>query len=410
MKSRTTLRIQGSFGVWEDVPPVRQFRGTYAHAELFNLHEEGKITSTEFVLCLHIDSLVQARGLGCFASNSYFGDLFKVTTVHISRMLNSLIKLGLVVIKQHNPRIMETTWSRISTESGSPPLNIKVHPPVNINVHHTKGSTVLPNTVAAADAAGDAVEDDPVLLNGYDGTPPKIKHTPEHLADAIKLRDALHQKQVMVGRKISVKRWADEIATLVNQIGSLQRVRDVLEWYLPRIGNEFIPEAYSGKGFRQKFPKIESAMKKDQKRNPTVTETPLGSKIYDWASRFKWPKGADSKLRAAVEVSLVNYTTFSKHLRDWVVKQTFNKGYTDKGLFRLATEIQSQLGSPQTFFDKWWGDVFKSVKGWKTWSGDLLQFVFDPKHKIMTNMGRDWSKAYCGEAGRWDKLMEVLNG
>ena len=75
-----------------------------------------------------------------------------------------------------------------------------------------------------------------------------------------------------INYKIDSKRiqsWANDIRLLheKNKV-PIKRIKEVLNWYRKNIGGQYIPEAYSGSAFREKFPKLEAAIKR-QSNPPT---------------------------------------------------------------------------------------------------------------------------------------------
>ena len=62
--------------------------------------------------------------------------------------------------------------------------------------------------------------------------------------------------------------WANEIRQLEENNGiSYHRIKDALRWYKKNIGGEFIPVIESGNSLRNKFMKLEWAMKNKNKKN-----------------------------------------------------------------------------------------------------------------------------------------------
>src|SRR5690349_18182499 len=53
-------------------------------------------------------------------------------------------------------------------------------------------------------------------------------------------------------RKFQLAKWKDEFSKLTNEV-SQETISRILDWYISHIGEEFVPEAFSGKSFRIKF-------------------------------------------------------------------------------------------------------------------------------------------------------------
>lgn len=76
-----------------------------------------------------------------------------------------------------------------------------------------------------------------------------------------------------------IKTWARSIHQLHKLGISLSRIKTALEWYNDHIGGEYVPVIESGSSFKEKFTKLESAIKREQKRQsvsvPTTNEDPV---------------------------------------------------------------------------------------------------------------------------------------
>ena len=264
-------------------------------------------------------------------------------------------------------------------------------------------------TVDCAGAQCDGEGESEMLLNGFDGPPKKVKHDVIHLDQAKRLRSALQAKGLMTDKVISIKGWADEIATCAKHYGD---VTEVLEWYCTHLGEDYIPDARSGKGFRVKFVKIKSAMDRDRKKNPTVPVTDLGKKVTKRLSHLHWPHATAAQLPAQVEVSLLAHKAFHTKLTDFICTKTFKHRPTITGaeqkLFGFAVRVKTELGTAESFVEKW----FRSVWEWahkKKQLQDLSKWALDPTHKNFTNLGTKWATAY-GDPALWLKLLEAVNG
>src|SRR5687768_1005179 len=73
-----------------------KYRGTLVPPEVMHLLSDGKIDTTEFTLLSVIDSLVDSKGEGCWASNAYLGWMLDRHPDQISRIIQSLKKQGLL--------------------------------------------------------------------------------------------------------------------------------------------------------------------------------------------------------------------------------------------------------------------------------------------------------------------------
>ncbi len=86
---------------------------------------------------------------------------------------------------------------------------------------------------------------------------------------SIQLCEALQSKRKLFRKKVNLNKWICRFKELNEQI-SIEKIQDVLSWYIKHIGQEYIPEAFSAKSFLDKFIRIESAMEK--KQNPEIKD------------------------------------------------------------------------------------------------------------------------------------------
>ena len=98
-----------------------QFRDQRVPARIVHLLRDDKIFVRDLLLMFAIDSLVKPQGeedgVGCFASNSYLAKVVKANTTYVSERLNTLKKMGLVVIiTLKGRRYLELEWSRTAEE------------------------------------------------------------------------------------------------------------------------------------------------------------------------------------------------------------------------------------------------------------------------------------------------------
>lgn len=222
---------------------------------------------------------------------------------------------------------------------------------------------------------------------------------------ATRLYTALSTKRKLM-RRPAMQKWHYELTKLREHSGP-EEVERVLAWYCDHIGGDRVPLACSGKAFRDKFLNIQQACniakEKEAKVSAQSMRTPDGEKIWKWASRLRWPKGADAQLRSAVEESLANYEKFLVRIAGYRVAAP-----AGCPLARLAVHLRGFFGQPTKFFEVWWDRAFKSVKSWKQWSGNLNFLTFRVGSELLNRLGRDEAKRYCGTAARWDDLLKKL--
>lgn len=96
--------------------PNFQFRGIHIPAEIVHrlIDKSLKVSGTRLKLLVVIESLVNCRGAGCWASNQYLADLIGSNKTHVSEIVNGMVRDGwLVKTEKDGIRYLETCWSRI---------------------------------------------------------------------------------------------------------------------------------------------------------------------------------------------------------------------------------------------------------------------------------------------------------
>lgn len=90
----------------------RKFKGIWIPASLYLTFD---LSPVEKILLVEIDSLDNGE-MGCFASNAYFSKFLQVSSDHVSRLINGLVKKGLIktILKtqkgQNNSRIINIIY------------------------------------------------------------------------------------------------------------------------------------------------------------------------------------------------------------------------------------------------------------------------------------------------------------
>lgn len=104
---------------------------------------------------------------------------------------------------------------------------------------------------------------------------------PEYLDLATRLAGIVKsQKQIKVGKQ-RLKSWGKEIRKLHRTDGAdMDRISKALDWYAKHIGEQYVPVVESGKAFRDKFLRLEDAMKREARAGPQSSPTKRGDKGF----------------------------------------------------------------------------------------------------------------------------------
>ena len=104
---------------------------------------------------------------------------------------------------------------------------------------------------------------------------------PEYLDLATKLAGIVQgQKQIKVSKQ-RLKSWGKEIRKLRRTDGvDMERISQALDWYGQHIGEQYVPVIESGKAFRDKFLRLEDAMKREARAGPQNSSKKLSGKGF----------------------------------------------------------------------------------------------------------------------------------
>lgn len=388
--------------------PQFQFRDPRVPGAWLHLLCENKITALEFSLAIVIDAYVKIGGEGCWASNKHLARSLGCTQRSIIRSLNRLEEIGCVVrYVKDNRRYLETVWSRV-LEGGCPAGHPPRARPGTLIVVPTELQNKYKCRDRGAVAGGVTGANDKMAFFPNLTTQKKNPPSLEDFERTTQLHEAIVHSTTTI-QKWSKSKWADEFRILRGELEQDEvRVQEVLDWFSDHIGKPYVPEAYSAYGFRKKFLQIESAMKRDKKKNPRVTPSQPALDIADRLGRKHWPKGSKDQIPIVAEVSLQNYTSFLSRVREALA----DLNEDEPGAARMGRFIEYLLGKlPSTthFVESWLAEANRRVQGWESWSGDLTAFAYEMNHKDFQAHGRGLASRWGGSEGPWEKLMEGIH-
>jgi hypothetical protein len=202
--------------------------------------------------------------------------------------------------------------------------------------------------------------------------------------------------------------WANEIKLLRENIQSKERIDKALEFLkgqVKRVGNDHrFPPVYGAAAFRRHFIWVEEAMAKWEKDNPTITLSDEAKDIAQWVSRLHWPKGASAQLGVVAQRSLDGLEEFTAAVIAFgesaqaKIDRARRKGLPisskDTRRVNLANRVLDLIPNQVTFVKRWLEEVYKSVRKWKEWSGDLKYFILSKDHKTFQKKLRSMLPGY----------------
>lgn len=208
----------------------------------------------------------------------------------------------------------------------------------------------------------------------------------------------------MIKRQPSVDKWADDFRKLhiIDRI-PIEGIQTTLDWYAKHIGEKYVPQAYSASGFRKKYVAMVAAMGRDSngpQRNVTITKA-VG-RVQSRLGGLVWPGDEKKDEAIVIQQSLDNHDEFRVKLGSFFGKSCMSA-------CRAAPYVLDKMGHAECFVETWMRSIHNMAWRWTEWHGNLLSFIWHPRHKIFQSTARGWMAEWCGMTGEWDELLKVLD-
>jgi hypothetical protein len=222
----------------------------------------------------------------------------------------------------------------------------------------------------------------------------KVKITdpePFDLECARLLAEAVSKARKLQRRSYSISKWALAISKLRRLDGvSKERVAFALYWYIKVVGKDYIPQAYSGDAFRNKFPAIEASMERKGARSISISSEAqsLAQKLQDISDKPEF-----------LTIIQEGFNEF-KDLTDILAKV----GKKDP----LARYILQSLPPAQEFLRDWFISQYAKFFRWKNWDGGIGALKFKITSNWFENQVKKYAKEYSGDEERGTKLIETI--
>jgi len=374
----------------------------------------GNLSPMERVLFCLICGLSQSTGY-CYATNNQLAETIQSSPDHVKSGVSRFVKLGLLlwrkvgILRQLTPLLDRTGGPLFPPEGG----DIVEGSGRNSGggqgeiVEATYSKTIVKQKTLSRPAGDDGFEEDQTMPFFDELVPETTSQSTPSKFDvdcATKLKETLQSKN-LVTRPVSIKKWSNEFRIL-RKTNKKAIIKSVLKWYCDKARQKYVSVALSAGSFRRKFDNLKhqsenqftSSSPKEHKEYDTITKA-----LYDELKHLHWPKGTKTQLLDAIQDSVLEYDLF------WKALLTVTKrADVPTGVLRLAKELKGSIPSQKTFVRTWFETINKSVENWEGWSGNLRSMALKRDHKKFQALGRGWSDDYCGEPGRWDKLVEVM--
>lgn len=342
---------------------------------IWDLFKVGDITIREMMLVSVIHSL--AGSDGCYASNAYLSELMEINPSHMGKLLARLKSMGLIqwcIREEDNKRLLKTYFN----ECENWPQN-----GVRANAEGPRqcGGGVRANADPAPSKEGIYSKGDN-SARGAEGFGVVGKSWCEKAASVF-IRELSAKRLLM--RQPSTKAWAKEFQALLDQGVSKAELKETIVWYVQMTDLPYMPQAYSARTFREKYPAIRRRFVKDSKvqKLPDVKPEDLNQwdrMTYDTIMGFGWPSGIRKQVCGLLVLSQQNYKAFVKKADavEW-------KGELKEFHKRIRMNCFCSAGTTMT---NYFTAVREFVATSTSWDGDVLQFVWAPDIKLVQRLAR----------------------
>jgi hypothetical protein len=391
--------------------------------DIQDLFTENKITTTEALLLWTIDNMVRSNFTGCWASNKFLGKSVKVKQKrHVQKMLRHLQDLGLirVVSRTSNSRVFATKWNDIEdddlvtkTSSSEQLYRGDVFNHTGGMLYKTSPSLLLRNKDIKSNTVGSTEPTKRKKKNGekpmpewsnFNSVSSQMKESPSTFdLECAKRLAHVVQASRKVMRKFQTSKWATSFRDLrlIDKVEE-KRITKVLDWYCEHMGEDYVPQAFSGEGFRSKWLQLEAGMLRDL--GPEVEVSLSALEIVKKLNLYKWPKGSEKQLPQFVQISMDNYNDFGFAVDDYKGRLIVTR--SEMKMDELLHFLLKREGLLPTkwFIEHWWKQVREQVFNWEEFSGDLKSYIFKPTHKMFQRYMR--GKIQPNLYSQWDRLMK----
>lgn len=231
------------------------------------------------------------------------------------------------------------------------------------------------------------------------------------------LANALRAKRKLQ-RPVDLNKWKGAFQSLA-KLESKETITQTLQWYVQNLDKEFVPQAYSARSFKEKFPAIIKAAQRDAVQPAQVEVSKVAQEIAEHLALKLWPKGSASQLPNVVQRSLTNYHNLLKEmtkrlrrLEDLTLHGKFKTIQERMAVVRLRGLMRflldGKLHTPHNFVILWFLDVQASVIRWADWNGSLERYVFDLDNPRFTQDMSNACYEYTHDHRSWTRLLEYI--
>lgn len=355
--------------------------------------ENTKLTPQAKLLFGVISGLCRSKGF-CWATNQYLASILDTDKRTVTRCMEKLIKERCITTEikdNHNRKIYVII--HIVGGDGKNDMGDR-------HECHTMNSKYIKSY------------SDKLRLSSNSGVREENFDLNDNNTFAKRLVKALQSKRKIMC-KVNLPIWSCQLREIKSEVGQ-KRFEPVFDWYLEHLSDKYTPKAYSALSFAKKFYAIEDAMNRQQ---PAVLLTPVTEQTKKIAKdvwdEWNWPATVKPQLKPVLQVCLDNITEYYKYQQKWleVNKPKKAKEFTwdsFRRLYSFAEHINDYISIPTQFVQYWFKRIYELNGRKKYWDGDLTQYIFNTKHTIFIEWGRQRAAEWCEKPERWDDYIKLL--
>ena len=338
-----------------------KYKGWFVRNAFFELEEQKVISLREVKLLAVIDNLTPDKpGATCWASNAHLAREAGVSVQQLMKMTRHLKEVGLLV---GDAGAREVVLRLPEGGGGSP---------------QTTGHSLLRSKSSLIHTMSQA-QDLATECSIFPDEESKSKFNKL----STRLATALQKKRKLTSKKTSA--WDQHFRKIVELDGvEYDHLKEVLIWYCHHFQDEYVPQAYSGKTFRDKFDRIEAAMYRDP--SYALVDVEVTKRAENVA--------AESEFAPEVAQRVIDeYKLLRRDMRA-VAKE--------KREFRTLVEhLMAMMLSPEEYA-KQYLEVVRNVS-------DIRRVCNVAESKFFYREGATLTQEYSGSKRKWIKLMEAVH-
>lgn len=362
-----------------------KFTGIFLPKHILQLFDTGDLSCREVMLVAMVEGLAGEEG--CYASNTYLGERLGVDGQYASRLINRLVEKEIL-------KVWNDAGGKRRIITGFQHLEQMSEGPTGVGGGSDRRGTLAPSKEG-------------VYRKGYisgrspEGFGVSGKSWCEQAAQVF-IRELSTRRLLM--RQPSIKAWAGEFQAILGQGVPKKELKETILWYLQMLHAPYMPQAYSARTFRDKYPTIRRRFLKEQKEGVGLVSpkdlTPQEMRVYEVLQHFCWPKGSKDQVPGVLRQSIANYKAFLAKAEATTLPANLREFHR----WMQAAHF-GQVGSTM---ERYFYHLFERLVGWESWGGDLTPYIWAPDIKHVLTYGKQCATDFANDPGLYTRYLEAV--